>query len=57
MTSTAADKPSHDPAHFSKYRALYGLLVVSLGSMMGPLDAAVNVAFPVITLGLLRVLH
>jgi MFS family permease len=49
MTSTAADKPSHDPAHFSKYRALYGLLVVSLGSMMGPLDAAVNVAFPVIT--------
>ncbi|MCC2098153.1 MAG: MFS transporter, partial [Hyphomicrobiales bacterium] len=49
MTSTATNKPAHDPAHFSKYRALYGLLVVSLGSMMGPLDAAVNVAFPVIT--------
>ncbi|MGE3244989.1 MAG: MFS transporter [Beijerinckiaceae bacterium] len=36
-------------AAYGRYRALYGLLVVSLGSMMGPLDAAVNVAFPVIT--------
>lgn len=43
----------HDTAQasegYSRHRALYGLLVVSLGSMMGPLDGAVNVAFPVIT--------
>lgn len=40
---------SHATPEFNQYRALYGLLVVSLGSTMGPLDAAVNVAFPVIT--------
>ena len=36
-------------AAYGRYRAMYGMLVVSLGSLMGPLDAAVNVAFPVIT--------
>ncbi len=45
MTGTA---PQTAP-EFNRYRAFYGLVVVSLGSMMGPLDAAVNVAFPVIT--------
>lgn len=43
---TATGTTQHE---YSRYRALYGLLVISLGSMMGPLDAAVNVAFPVIT--------
>ena len=37
------------PTGYSHTRALYGLLVVSLGSTMGPLDASVNVAFPMIT--------
>jgi MFS family permease len=44
---TASKPPA--PQEYNKYRALYGLLVVSLGSTMGPLDASVNVAFPVIT--------
>lgn len=33
----------------TRARAAFGLLIIALGSMLGPLDAAVNVAFPVIT--------
>lgn len=47
---THFSKPAADAeASFNPARALYGLLVVSLGSTMGPLDASVNVAFPIIT--------
>lgn len=49
MNEQTSATATQDTEHFSQYRAVYGLLVVSLGSMMGPLDAAVNVAFPVIT--------
>jgi MFS family permease len=49
MNAANPQASANSPAEFTRNRALFGLLVVSLGSTMGPLDAAVNVAFPVIT--------
>lgn len=37
------------PHAISRSRAAFGMLVISLGAMLGPLDSAVNVAFPLIT--------
>ncbi|MBM3608937.1 MAG: MFS transporter [Alphaproteobacteria bacterium] len=44
-------EPSHQvrPQSNTAARAAFGMIVVSMGAMLGPLDSAVNVAFPAIT--------
>lgn len=44
-----ADDSAVTPHASGSTRTAFGMLVISLGAMLGPLDSAVNVAFPLIT--------
>lgn len=50
MTATGAPEIEHAQRQYpSAVRAALGMLIISCGAMLGPLDSAVNMAFPAIT--------
>jgi MFS family permease len=50
MTAATPDKDEGPQRTYpSEVRAALGLLIISCGAMLGPLDSAVNIAFPAIT--------